>query len=89
MSPNKGSFFFRVKNFLYYGRKLLKEVRFTMILLSILIIILALLVMLTILAISIGGVLSVILFGDVIVCIVFIILIIKRIIAKRKTNKKN
>lgn len=57
-------------------------------LIMILFMILALMVIiltgLTVLAISIGGSVAVVLFGDVIVCIVIILVIIKRMIFGRK-----
>ena len=54
-----------------------------MILLTILILMLVLLVAVSVLAISIGGTLAVVLFGDVFVCILIIAWIIKRIITKK------
>lgn len=55
-----------------------------MILFMILALMVIILTGLTILAISIGGSVAVVLFGDVIVCIVIILFIIKRIIFGRK-----
>ena len=54
-----------------------------MILFTILMLMLLLLVGLTVAAISVGGTAMVVLFGDVIVCIVFIVLIMKRLIKKK------
>ena len=54
-----------------------------MILFTILMLMLLLLVGLTVAAISVGGTVMVVLFGDVIVCIVFIVLIMKRLIKKK------
>ena len=53
-----------------------------MILLTILGIMLATLIAITTLAISVGGSVAVVLFSDVIVCIVFIVLIIKKIVSR-------
>lgn len=55
-----------------------------MILFTILLFALAILVTITILAVSIGGAGFIIIFGDVIVCIFIIIMIMKKIINKRK-----
>lgn len=55
-----------------------------MILFMILALMVIILTGLTVLAISIGGSVAVVLFGDVIVCIVIILVIIKRIIFGRK-----
>ena len=57
-----------------------------MVLLTILILTLALLLLLTVFVVSTIGAAGVVLFGDVIVCIVFIVLLIKFII-KRKKNR--
>ena len=57
---------------------------FTMVLFTILLIVLLILVAITVAAISIGGAGIIILFGDVIVCILVIIWIMKRLINKRK-----
>lgn len=58
-----------------------------MILLTILILTLILLIALTVIVISVAGAVGIVVFGDVIVCIVFIALLI-RYLVKRK-NKKN
>ena len=58
-----------------------------MILLTILLITLALLAVITILAVSAVGAGAIVIFGDVIVCAVFIVLIIKWLF-KRRNNKK-
>lgn len=55
-----------------------------MILFMILALMVIILTGLTVLAISIGGSVAVVLFGDVIVCIIVILFIIKRIIFGRK-----
>ena len=55
-----------------------------MILFTILLFVLAILVTLTVLAVSIGGAGFIILFGDVIVCIFIIVIVMKKIINKRK-----
>ena len=57
-----------------------------MILLTILALILLILAVTVILAVSLGGATFIIVFGDVIVCAVFIVLII-RLIIKRKRHK--
>ena len=57
-----------------------------MVLLTILALILLILTVIVILAVSLGGATFVIVFGDVIVCAVFIVLII-RFIIKRKRHK--
>ena len=57
-----------------------------MVLLTILALILLILAVTVILAVSLGGAAFIIVFGDVIVCAVFIVLII-RLIIKRKTHK--
>ena len=57
-----------------------------MILLTILALILLILAVTVILAVSLGGATFIIVFGDVIVCAVFIVLII-RFIIKRKKHK--
>ena len=57
-----------------------------MILLTILALILLILAVTVILAVSLGGATFIIVFGDVIVCAVFIVLII-RFIIKRKRHK--
>ena len=69
----------RKKIRVYNGKEVVK-----MILFMILALILVTLLTITILAISAGGTLAIVLFGDVIVCIVFIALIMKHLIAKRK-----
>nr|WP_296955031.1 hypothetical protein [uncultured Mediterraneibacter sp.] len=55
-----------------------------MILLLILVLMLALLIGVSIAVISVTGAIGVIIFGDVIVCIVLILWFIKRILRKRK-----
>lgn len=55
-----------------------------MILITILLLTLAVLAVITVLAISFGGAAVIILFGDVIVCMLFIIWIIKRLIKRKK-----
>lgn len=55
-----------------------------MILFMILLLTLALLTVLTVLVVSATGAVGVILFGDVIVCIVLIVWLIKKIFRKRK-----
>ena len=57
-----------------------------MLLLTILILTLILLIALTVIVISVTGTVGVIIFGDVIVCIVFIVLLIRYLI-KRKYRK--
>lgn len=57
-----------------------------MVLLTILALILLILAVIVILAVSLGGATFIIVFGDVIVCAVFIVLII-RFIIKRKRHK--
>lgn len=57
-----------------------------MILFTILALTLIMLAILLILAISIGGSVAIVLFGDVIVCIVFIVLIMKKILKKKEKN---
>lgn len=58
-----------------------------MILLTILLITLILLTVLTVAVVSAVGAAGIVIFGDVIVCAVFIVLIMKFVI-KRKKNKK-
>ena len=55
-----------------------------MILFIILLLMVLLLVAFMVLAISVGGALSVILFGDVIVCIFIIVWILKKLICRRR-----
>lgn len=55
-----------------------------MILFTILVLILLLLAVFTVLAISIGGSVAIVLFGDVFVCAFLIVLLIKAIYKKRK-----
>ena len=55
-----------------------------MILFTILLLMLIFLTLLTVLAISIGGTIGVVLFGDVIVCIFLVIWIIKCIVKRRR-----
>lgn len=55
-----------------------------MILFIILLLIVAILTAITVLAISVGGAVFIILFGDVIVCIALIVWIMKRRINKKK-----
>lgn len=55
-----------------------------MVLFTILLIILALLTVLTVAVVSTIGAAGIVLFGDVIVCIVFIVLIMKFIIKRRR-----
>ena len=55
-----------------------------MLLLISLLLMLFILIVVTVLAISIGGSIAVILFGDVIVCIFIIVWIIKRLIERKK-----
>lgn len=57
-----------------------------MLLLTILILTLILLIALTVIVISMAGTVGVVIFGDVIVCIVFIVLLIRYLI-KRKYRK--
>ena len=57
-----------------------------MILLTLLLLTLILLTVFTILAISMTGAIGIVVFGDVIVCIVFIVLLIRYLI-KRKNKK--
>lgn len=57
-----------------------------MLLLTILILTLILLIALTVIVISVAGTVGVVIFGDVIVCIVFIVLLIQYLI-KRKYRK--
>lgn len=54
-----------------------------MILFTILLLTLIFTVIVTVLAISIGGTVSIVLFGDVFVCIIFIAWIMKRLIKKK------
>lgn len=54
-----------------------------MILLTILLLILITLILFLALAVSVGGAVVIIVFGDVIVCAVFIVLLIRYIIRKR------
>lgn len=54
-----------------------------MILITILIAILAILAVITFVIISVGGAVGVILFGDVIVCMIFIVYLIKKIFKRR------
>ena len=54
-----------------------------MILLAVLILMLLFLVIFTVFAISVGGATFIIIFGDVIVCITFIVLLIRHLIKKR------
>lgn len=55
-----------------------------MILFSILLLILLLLIVITVVAITVGGAGFIIIFGDVIVCIAFIVLILKFLWKRRK-----
>lgn len=55
-----------------------------MVLITILLIVLVLLAVLTILAVSAVGTVGIVLFGDVIVCGVFIVLLIKFLIKKKR-----
>lgn len=55
-----------------------------MILLTILLLTLILLITLTVIVVSVTGTVGVIIFGDVIVCIVFIVLLIRYLIKRRK-----
>lgn len=55
-----------------------------MILLTILLLTIAFLVVIGVLTISAGGAVAIVIFGDVIVCIAFIVLIIKWLIRRRK-----
>lgn len=55
-----------------------------MVLFTILTLILLLLTVITIAAISIGGAVTIVLFGDVIVCAAIIVWIMKRLIKKKK-----
>lgn len=55
-----------------------------MILLTILILILLILTVITVLAISIGGSVFIVVFGDAIVCMLVIVWIIKKLIKRRK-----
>ena len=70
--------------FAIYAYCIMKGDALIMILFMILALMVIILTGLTILAISIGGSVAVVLFGDVIVCIVIILFIIKRIIFRRK-----
>ena len=54
-----------------------------MILFTILLLTLILLTILTVLAVSVGGTVAIVLFGDVFVCIIVIVWIMKRIIKKK------
>lgn len=55
-----------------------------MVLFTLLLLILLITVVITLLAISIGGSVAIILFGDVFVCIFIIVWLMKRIIKKKK-----
>lgn len=55
-----------------------------MILFTILLLTLIMLTVITVAAISIGGVAFIVVFGDVIVCMVFIIWIMKRLFTRKK-----
>ena len=55
-----------------------------MILFTILLITLIILVILTVLAVSVGGALGIVLFGDVLVCIILLIWAIKRLARRRR-----
>lgn len=59
-----------------------------MIIFTVLTLILSLLIMITAFAIAIGGASFIIIFGDVIVCIVFIGIILRTISKKRKDKKE-
>lgn len=55
-----------------------------MILFTILLLMLILLTVITVLAISIGGSVFVVIFGDVIICIFLIVWLLKRLVTKKK-----
>lgn len=57
-----------------------------MILLTILALTLIILTILTVIAVSTVGAIGVVIFGDVIVCIVFIALLVRYLIRKKKKN---
>lgn len=72
-------FFLRIKNTLYYE----KGVN-VMILFSILAIILAILIVIAVAVLAIGGAAGIVIFGDLIVCIALIVLIMRFIIRRKK-----
>lgn len=55
-----------------------------MILITILLLMLILLTIITVLAVSVGGAVFIVVFGDVIVCIFLIVWLLKRLITKKK-----
>lgn len=57
-----------------------------MVLFAILLITLLVLTLVTVVAVGIGGAAFIVIFSDVIVCIAFIVLIMRKIINKRKEN---
>ena len=54
-----------------------------MVLLTILALITLLLIAMTVIVVSVGGAVGIVLFGDVIVCVVFLVWIIKKLIKKK------
>lgn len=54
-----------------------------MVLFTLLIMIALILIVATLIVLSVGGAVGIILFGDVIVCIVFIALVLKKLLKKR------
>lgn len=54
-----------------------------MVLFTLLIMIAIILIVTTLIVLSVGGAVGIILFGDVIVCIVFITLVLKKLLKKR------
>ena len=77
-------FFVREENAFYYGRLHILKEEFIMILFTILFVALLLTVIFAILGIVVSGGADIILFGDIIVCVLIIGLIIKKLFKKKK-----
>ena len=77
-------FFVREENAFYYGRLHILKEEFIMILFTILFVALLLTVIFAILGIVVSGGAGIILFGDIIVCVLIIGLIIKKLFKKKK-----
>lgn len=71
------SFLFRDINTLYYEKEVIKMILFMLLLVILLIVGLC-----GLFAAGVGGAISLILYGDVIVCVILIVLIIRKLIKK-------
>ena len=77
-------FFVREENAFYYGRLHILKEEFIMILFTILLVALLVMAVVAILGVMVTGGATIFLFGDVIICVLIIGLIIKKLFKKKK-----